>query len=57
MKALDGRGIPTNELIMELLSQEYGWTPSQIRAERLSDVMSYLDIIEARNSLQKNKNV
>jgi hypothetical protein len=38
---------------MELLSEKYGWTPTQIRAEKWEDINSYLDIIAIRNKLEK----
>jgi hypothetical protein len=57
MKAMDGKTSPPTELIMEMLSREYGWTPSQIRNERLTDIRTYLDIISARNQLIKKQNV
>jgi hypothetical protein len=57
MKAMDGQAQPPAELVMEMLSREYGWTPSQIRNERLTDIRTYLDIISARNQLIKKKDV
>jgi len=38
---------------MELLSREYGWTPSQIREQNLQDIENYLQIIATRNKLQE----
>jgi hypothetical protein len=38
---------------MEMLSDEYGWTPSQIRAERWEDIEYYIDIINTKRLIQK----
>lgn len=38
---------------MELLSREYGWTPSQIREQNLQDIEQYLQIIATRNKLHE----
>ena len=41
---------------MEILSSEYGWTPSQIRKERTSDMLSYFDILQVKaDMIKKNK--
>lgn len=40
---------------MEILSREYGWTPSQIRNESYEDIVNYLDIISSRNILEKEE--
>jgi hypothetical protein len=39
---------------MEVLSDEYGWLPSQIRAENWEDMENYLDIVCAKRFI-KNK--
>jgi hypothetical protein len=39
---------------MEILSSEYGWTPSQIREQRKEDIEKYIDIISVRRKIQKN---
>lgn len=41
---------------MEILSNEYGWTPSQIRNMRVDDIQNYLDIIATRNQLEQARN-
>lgn len=41
--------------IMELLSSEYGWTPQQIREQKNSDIVDYIDIIKQKRKIQ-NKN-
>lgn len=40
---------------MEILSREYGWTPSQIREQNLIDIENYLEIIRARNKIEKQQ--
>lgn len=40
---------------MELLSQSYGWTPSQIREQKLEDINAYLEIIKTRNAIEKSR--
>jgi hypothetical protein len=56
-KALSGKANFTPEMIMETLSREYGWTPDEIRDQRIEDISAYLDILSARNSLIKQKDV
>ena len=41
-------------VIMELLSERYGWLPSEIREQKISDIHDYLDIIAIKNMLAKN---
>lgn len=53
-RELQGRTQPSEAVIMEKLSREYGWTPNEIRAMNVSDVQNYLDIISIRNQLQKS---
>lgn len=36
------------EVIMELLSAEYGWTPKEIRDTDIDDIYNYLEIIKAK---------
>lgn len=43
-------------VVMEALSERYGWTPDQIRAMALEDVLSYFDVIAAKNRLQYKRN-
>jgi len=40
---------------MEMLSREYGWLPSEIRKEKVDDIISYLEIISLRNEINNNK--
>lgn len=37
---------------MEMLSDEYGWTPSQIRAEASEDIEDYIEMINTKRLLQ-----
>ena len=57
LNALDGKGEPPQELIMETLSREYGWLPNEIRDQRIEDIRAYLDIIAARRNYVTKKNV
>jgi hypothetical protein len=41
---------------MEILSREYGWTPSQIRKQNVIDIENYFEIIRARNKIEKQQN-
>lgn len=38
---------------MEMLSKRYGWLPSQIRNERESDILQYLEIIGMEQKIDK----
>jgi hypothetical protein len=38
---------------MEMLSQEYGWLPSQIKRESYSDIAHYIKIIQIKRKLQE----
>lgn len=40
---------------MEVLSDEYGWTPSQIKEENSKDIEIYLQIIQLKRLIEKNK--
>jgi hypothetical protein len=39
---------------MELLSERYGWTPAEIRAQSREDILSYLHIIRIKRKLENN---
>lgn len=41
-------------VIMEMLSEEYGWTPDQILAVPMEIIDAYVRIIKIRRTLQKN---
>jgi hypothetical protein len=43
----------SSETIYELLSERYGWLPSQIRNEKADDILSYLEVIDARAYIDK----
>jgi hypothetical protein len=43
------------EVVMELFSKEYGWTPKQFRELSRKEVKDYLEIMNIRNILQNNK--
>jgi hypothetical protein len=43
------------EVMMEILSSEYGWTPSQIREQRVDDVMNYWYIMNERKYYEKQQ--
>jgi len=38
-----------------MLSEKYGWLPSQIRNERVDDVVAYIDIVSMKNLIEKNE--
>lgn len=38
---------------MEMLSKEYGWTPSQIREQSVDDINQYIEIINQKNKIAK----
>ena len=40
---------------MELLSEEYGWTPREIKEQSYSDIKVYLQIIQLKRLIEKNK--
>lgn len=39
---------------MEMLSDEYGWTPSQIKNEDSNVLSAYIEIINAKRLINKN---
>jgi len=41
---------------MEMFSERYGWTPSQIRKEGYEDLLDYLDIIDIKKKKERQKN-
>lgn len=45
----------SNEVIMELFSREYGWTPEEIKKLSSQEVSNYLEIINARIKLHNKK--
>lgn len=51
---MQGKKTASGMVIMEILSREYGWLPSQIRRERAEDIINYIEIIKMRNLLEKN---
>lgn len=54
-RELQGRTTPSDAVIMEKLSREYGWTPDQIRDMKVEDIQNYLDINSIRNQLERVK--
>lgn len=40
---------------MESLSDSYGWTPKQIREQRIEDILAYLEIRNMKEALKKNE--
>lgn len=52
---LDGKKDPNEYVIMEMLSQEYGWTPEEIRSMRLDDLQEYVAIIRNKRAMAKHK--
>lgn len=36
-----------------MLSEKYGWTPSQIREQDHRDIISYTEIIREKDALEK----
>jgi len=53
LSQLRGKKNADNIVIMEMLSDKYGWTPSEIRKQRVSDIKMYLQILREKNTLQK----
>ena len=54
-RELKGQTTPSEAVIMEKLSREYGWTPSEIRETNIDDILSYLNIIDVRKQIEKMK--
>lgn len=52
---LEGKRAPNDLIVMEMLSREYHWTPSEIRDQLVNDIMDYLDIIRVRALIEKVK--
>jgi len=40
---------------MEKLSSTYGWTPNQIRNQRVDDIHKYFEILDMKARLQKRE--
>lgn len=40
-------------VIMEMLSDKYGWTPEQIRAQRQEDIEAYINILHIKSKINK----
>jgi hypothetical protein len=38
---------------MELLSERYGWTPEQIRAQPIDDIEAYVEIIRIKRDIER----
>lgn len=38
---------------MEMLSKEYGWLPSEIRKEKVDDILKYIKIISMKRNIEK----
>jgi hypothetical protein len=54
-REIEGKKTPSNIVIMESLSERYGWLPSQIKGEGVDDILDYIDIIGVRSKLEKQK--
>lgn len=50
---LEGKRPASPEVIMEMLSTKYGWTPNQIREISLEDIAVYMDIINQKAYIEK----
>jgi len=50
---LEGKKPWSDPIIMEALSERYGWTPKQIRDMPITDIFQYLEIIKAIKSIEK----
>jgi hypothetical protein len=40
------------EVLMELLSSEYGWTPNEVKELTVSELRNYLDIIQEKRKIE-----
>lgn len=52
---LEGKAPADPIVIMEMLSSEYGWTPSQIREQRTEDILAYVEILRLKRKIQESK--
>lgn len=52
---LQEKKTPSFEVIMEMLSERYGWTPDQIRQISMEDIDSYVQIIAEKERLKNKK--
>jgi hypothetical protein len=41
---IEGEESPSIELIMETLSEKYGWTPEEIKKQNHLDIVAYIKI-------------
>lgn len=47
----EGKRPPNEYVVMEVLSERYGWKPDEIRNMNARDIAAYMDIIGTRNFL------
>jgi hypothetical protein len=50
---VEGKTRQPDIVIAEALSERYGWTPAQIREQRVEDIRAYVDIIDIKQRLHK----
>lgn len=50
---LEGKKPWSEPVIMEALSQRYGWTPKEIRAMDVQDIIQYLEIMAETHTLER----
>lgn len=50
---MEGRSTPSSIVIMEMLSDRYGWTPGQIREQRVEDIEQYVRILNIKSRLER----
>lgn len=54
-RELQGKKPPSPEVIIDILSKEYGWTLTEIKNLTTQEVQDYLDIISLRKKLENGK--
>jgi len=47
------RKSPSKEVLMEMLSAEYGWLPSDIKRQSADDIRNYVKILDVKRRIQK----
>jgi len=52
---LKGKKSLSNETVFFLLSDRFGWTPSQIRNMSIIDIQNYLEMISIKNKIENKK--
>ena len=51
-----GKKAPNKFVVMEMISDEYGWTPKEIREQSYIDIKEYVNIISMKRKIENKNN-